>query len=173
MAFQEVASLDAEVTISLGGVNRKTGKKNPTSVEGYYLGSRTVENKKGESKIHFFQTQKGNIGVWGKTDSDRKLAGIEPGTMTRISFDKMQATPNGEMYKYKVEVDSANTIDVAGLSASTLAGDGSISSFGDGEEGGYSSDEDTSDDDQNVLPGPIRTSSKRPSAFDLLSKKKA
>lgn len=115
MAFKEVSSLDADVTVAIGGVNRKTGKKNPTSVEGYYLGSRKVESKKakdGFAQIHFLQTAKGNIGVWGKTDLDRKIVGVTVGAMIRISHTGMQATPNGEMYKFKVEVDTDNSIEI-------------------------------------------------------------
>lgn len=116
MAFKEKTSLDADVTTPIGGVNKKTGKKNPTSVEGYFLGSREVESKKsknGVAKLHFFQTSKGNLGVWGKTDMDRKLDGVAPGAMVRITHTGMQPTPNGEMYKYKVEVDEDNTIEVS------------------------------------------------------------
>lgn len=172
MSFKEVASLDAEVTISLGGVNRKTGKKNPTSIEGYYLGSRVVESKKGDSKIHFFQTSKGNVGVWGKTDSDRKLNGVTPGTMTRISFDKMQATPNGEMYKYKVEVDGDNTIDVGGISSQALV-DSATGEF-ESEDNGYSSDEDTSDDSESLPYGASNNAAERAAKVQsLLGKKKA
>lgn len=122
MGFKEVASLDADVTTAIGGKNKKTGKNNPTSLEGYYLGTRKVESKKskgGQASIHFLQTPKGNIGVWGKTDLDRKIGGVTPGAMIRVSFTGMQATPNGDMYKYKVEVDQENTIDVEGLSATS------------------------------------------------------
>lgn len=118
MAFTEVQSLDAEITIALGGTNKKTGKKNPTTAEGYYLGSRKVENKTGESSIHFLQTSKGNLGIWGKTDLDRKLTAVVPGTMVRLNFTGMQATPRGDMYKFKVEVDADNSIDVSGLASS-------------------------------------------------------
>ncbi len=122
MAFKKVLSLDAEITVALGGKDKKTGKANPTKVEGYYLGSRQVTGgKKGPSIIHFFQTPKGNIAVWGKTDSNRKLAGVTPGTMTRISFDKMKPTPNGDMYCYNVEVDDENVIDVSELAPSQEA----------------------------------------------------
>lgn len=120
MAFKAITDLSADTTISLGGTNRKTGKKNPSSVEGYYLGKRAVKDtkkKSGESYIYFFQTSAGNIGVWGKTDIDRKLGAVPLGSMTRVSFDRMVPTPNGEMYKYKVEVDAENTIEVADLSA--------------------------------------------------------
>ncbi len=120
MSFKEVQSLDADNAIALGGVNRKTGKKNATSAEGYFLGTRKVESKKsrdGYANLHFLQTPSGNLGVWGKTDMDRKLSTVTPGTMIRISHTGMQATPNGEMYKFKVEVDADNTIEVTTLTA--------------------------------------------------------
>lgn len=130
MAFQEIVSLEADQTISLGGSNRKTGKKNPNSVEGYYLGSKQVQDAKkqsGKSYIHIFQTPKGNLGVWGKTDMDRKLLNCTPGTMLRISHTGMRATKNGEMYVYKVEQDQDNTIEVAASSDSFDADDSSAS----------------------------------------------
>lgn len=115
MGFQEVTSLDADNTVALGGMNRKTGKKNPTSVEGYYLGSKKVDSKKaknGFAYIHILQTAKGNLGVWGKTDLDRKILTVTPGTMIRATHVGMQETPNGEMYKYKLEQDPDNSIPV-------------------------------------------------------------
>lgn len=116
MGFKEVQTLDADVTISIGGKNKKTGKANPTKAEGYFLGTRQVKSpkaKNGLAALHFFSTPKGNLGVWGKTDMDRKLATATPGMMVRVSFEKMVPTPNGDMYKYKVEVDETNTIEVA------------------------------------------------------------
>ena len=146
MGYSEVTSLDADTTISIGGFNKKTKKDNPTSAEGYYLGSRVVETKTGESKLHFFQTAKGNLGVWGKTDMDRKLASVTPGTMTRVSFSRMQETPKGDMYVFKVEVDGSNTIDVADLSSQTSEDTG-------GEEEAYGDGDDnvgTDPDDEDV-----------------------
>lgn len=144
MAYQEVTSLDAEVTTPIGGVNKKTGKKNPTSAEGYFLGSRKVDSKKsktGYALIHFLQTSKGNLGVWGKTDLDRKLANVIPGTMIRITHSGMQATPNGEMYKYKVEIDNDNTIEVAATND-----DAPVAQEEDSYSDSNSSFEDTEDD---------------------------
>jgi hypothetical protein len=143
MAYQEVTSLDADNVISLGGTNRKTNTKNPNRVEGFYLGTKTVKDakkKSGESYIHIFKTAKGNVGVWGKTDMDRKLSGAPLGAMTRVTFDKMRPTPNGDMYVYKVEVDSDNTIEVVGQTAS-------IESADEGSEEGYeaSGDDDGAD----------------------------
>lgn len=115
MAFQEVADLSADTTISLGGVNKKTGKANPSKVEGYYLGSKKVADKKkksGFSFIYILQNDKGNIGVWGKTDLDRKMQAAPVGAMVRITQSGMTPTPNGDMYKYQVAFDPENTITV-------------------------------------------------------------
>lgn len=118
--FKEVAALDADTTISLGGVNKKTNKKNPVTVEGYLLGAKEVadaKKKSGISYLYILSTPEGNLGVWGKTNMDKKLKGVKPGTMVRITHTGFQATPNGEMYTYKVEQDSTNVIDVDGLEA--------------------------------------------------------
>ena len=112
MGFKEVSSLDADVTIALGKKNKETGKPYPKQAEGYFLGSRIVENKRGESKLHFLQTPEGNLGLWGTTDLNRKLASVPTGTMVRITSTGTKPTPNGDMYTYKVELDSSNTIEV-------------------------------------------------------------
>lgn len=115
MAFKEVLDLETDTTTALGGINRKTGKPNPKSVEGYFIGSRQVDSPKskgGKAFLHVFETSKGKVGVWGKTDMDRKLTSAPLGAMTRVTHTGMQATKNGEMYKYKIEVDAENTIDV-------------------------------------------------------------
>jgi hypothetical protein len=142
MAFKEVADLSCENAIALGGVNKKTGKPNPKQIEGYFIGSRKVDDRKkasGFSYIHVFQTAKGNLGVWGKTDLDRKLEGIAPGTMVRATHTGMMATANGDMYKYKVETDSGNTIEVdAAPEAAATTEEGYD---GDGEESPLDADE--------------------------------
>lgn len=116
MGFKELNTLDADNTTALGGVNKKTGKTNPTKAEGYYLGSREVDSprsKTGKAKIHFLQTENGNLGVWGKTDLDRKIAQVRPGTMIRVTQSGKQEIPGkNPMYKFKVEVDETNTIYV-------------------------------------------------------------
>lgn len=158
MAFKTVLSLDADNTISLGGFNKKTKKDNPTSAEGYFLGSREVDQKNGKSMLHFLQTPKGNLGVWGKTDMNRKLANAEPGTMIRVSFTGMQDTPKGEMYKFKVEVDEDNTIEVGDLAASESQGDsGSEETVDEGEE--TTDDDNDSDTDNDADEAPAKTAS--------------
>lgn len=115
--FKEVSSLDADITTALGGINKKTGKPNPTTMTGYFIGSREVDSKMsktGKAAIHVLQTPQGNVGVWGKTDLDRKLSQVTPGSMIRITQNGKQEIPGkNPMYKFKVEVDSSDTIEVS------------------------------------------------------------
>jgi len=135
MAFEEVVSLDAAVTVSLGKLNKKTGRKDPATVEGYYLGAREVDTKLGKSSIHFFKFQPSsenkesneklaaayrslgigpgeNVGVWGTGDLNKKLKTIRVGTMTKAEFVGMTPTPKGDMRSFKVAKDKLNTIEV-------------------------------------------------------------
>jgi hypothetical protein len=127
MAFKERQSLDSDMTIALGGINKKTNKPNPTKIEGYFLGTKVVESKMsrdGTAKLHILQTSTGNVGVWGKTDMDRRLAGLQPGAMIRISYTGKQKIPGkNDMYKYKVEVDDENTIQVDSTENTLLSAD--------------------------------------------------
>ncbi len=148
MAFKTIVVLDADVTISMGGTNKKTNKKNPVRVEGYYLGSKTVADKKkksGQSYIHIFQTAKGNVGVWGKTNLDNQIINVPPGTMTRATVTGMRSTPNGDMYVFQVEVDLENTVE-APEQATIAAANNAASDDGDGQEAG-SYDSSGQDDD--------------------------
>lgn len=137
MAFKSVVALDADVTIALGGFNKKQKKENPISIEGYYLGSKTVldvKKKDGKSFIHILQTSKGNVGVWGKTDLDKKVLQVVPGTMIRATHTGMRPTPNGEMYVYNVEQDKDNTIDVVPQAMSNATSNNSVSDTDDEDE---------------------------------------
>lgn len=162
MAFKEVTDLNTDIVHSIGGTSRKTGKKNPTSIEGYYLGKREVADQKkksGKSYIYIFKTPRGNEGAWGKTDMDRKMVSAPVGTMVRITFTGMQNTTNGEMYKYRVETDSDNTIEVTEESVP----DNSVTeSF---EEQGYSDlDEDQSDNAQDVRQSDLAAATQQSAA---------
>lgn len=169
MAFKEIASLDAETTIALGGQNKKTGKKNPTSVEGYYLGSKEVDSpksKNGKAFIHILQTDKGNVGVWGKTDLDRKVRTVEAGTMVRLSFDKMTPTKNGDMYIYKVEVDSDNTTEVSSTTARSASYSEESTSYGNDEE------VEESEDDEDTRQAVALSALERKAKVEALLKSK-
>lgn len=119
MAFKEVQDLGCDATVKLGGVDKKTGKKNPTQVEGYFLGTREIDSKfsrTGKAALHVLQTPKGNVGVFGKTDLDRKMNAVTPGTMIRITQKGSVPTNKGnDMLKFTVEVDEDNRIEVGGI----------------------------------------------------------
>jgi hypothetical protein len=54
-----------------------------------------------------------NLGVWGKTDLDRKVLQVIPGAMVRITQSGTRAIPGGnDMYIFKVQQDLDNCIDV-------------------------------------------------------------
>lgn len=114
MAYEKVQDLDCETTVAVGGRDKKTGKANPKSAEGYFLGSKVTQSKYGESFLHILQTPEGNLGVWGKTDMDRKLKAVTPGTMVRITdTGKTKPSKKGnDMIVYLVEHDPDNTIEV-------------------------------------------------------------
>lgn len=123
MALTKVMDLDCDNTIAIGGKDGD-GKSNPTGVKGFYLGYRKVDTDYGEAKLHVFQTKNGNLGVWGKTDLDRKLSAVELGNYTEVTFAGMKAsTKKGRKpsYKYDVAQDSDNAIEVSGLIGANAA----------------------------------------------------
>jgi hypothetical protein len=154
MAFKPVADLSTDSAIALGGFNKKLRKDNPTTVTGYFLGSKEIDSpmsKTGKAFLHVFQTAQGNLGVWGKTDMDRKLRAATVGAMTRVTYTGQQEIKGkNPMYKYSVEVDADDVIEVT---ASTGASDTSDNSDD------YSQD---SEDDVDA-PTPPPVSAKAPS----------
>lgn len=144
MAFKQVEALDADITYSLGKLNKKTGKTDPKQAEGYYLGNREIEGGKyGKSVLHFLKTPKGNLGVWGGGDMNKKLSGVVPGTMVRITANGTRPTPRGDMKVFTVEVDSDNVLE--GYSAPGQFNESSVS-YDDGGDDVDSSNEDAEDD---------------------------
>lgn len=115
MGYQKKADLATETVIQLGGTNSKTGKANPSSVEGYYLGAKTTQSDFGEGKLHIFQTANGNVGVWGKTNSNRLLSSEHVGQMCKLVFTGMGKPQKGRKppYSYELFFDQDNSISVA------------------------------------------------------------
>lgn len=160
MSFKEVASLDTDKMVTIGGED-KSGKPNPTKIEGYFLGTKTLgPNKFNKSKndhLHVLQTKDGNTGVWGKTNLDQKMAAVNPGTMVRITFTGTRDVGKGnDMLCYKVEADAENKIDVTGLTETREA------AYHEVDE----SDDDDLDSDERALDEvpPARASAPRQAA---------
>lgn len=142
MGFEKINSLDSDVSINLGGVNKKTGKANPKSVEGYYLGTKTgIPNKYDATKpdcLHILQTDKGNVGVWGKSHLNPQMSKAIPGAMIRITFTGTRPSKKGnDQLLFSVEQDKNNNISVEDLATQ------------DSEE--YTPTQDDSDDSTESL----------------------
>lgn len=150
MGYKKVDDLNPDTVISLGGFNKKTNKKNPTEIEGYYKGSRPVPDQKkksGLSYIHVFQVSTGGeVGVWGKTDLDKKILQGKKGYMTKIECTGTKPTPNGPMYTFNVYQDDTNTIEVD-ISAPQSE------SYNDEPESAYSYEAD--DQEEQEAPEPV------------------
>lgn len=175
MAFKTVQDLDAETVTALGGKDKKTGKKNPTTAEGFYLGFRKVVSKKsktGFSNIYYLQTPEGNLGIWGKTNLDRKMVSVQPGVMIRITQSGMKETEYGPMFLFKVEQDLENTIEVSVASdnsSTEVESEGTDSTYEDED-----SDEDNDGDSDEALEASAAASAaRRAQSAALLNKGKS
>lgn len=157
MAFEKLATLDTDSAVTIGGEDKKTGKPNPESIEGYFLGTKALgPNKFNKSKtdyMHIFQTRQGNIGVWGKTHMDRQLLNVTPGTMVRVTFAGTRDVGKGnDMNCYTVEVDKDNTIEVNLSPSNTPVNSGDEADDGDSDSG---------DDSPSDEVTPVRASAPR------------
>lgn len=115
MAYKKKIDARTDNTIQLGG--EKDGIKNPTTIEGYYLGSKSVDGDYGPGKLHIFNTSEGNIGVWGKTNLNHLLSPENVGQMCLVTFTGMGKAKKGRRpaYEYSLQYDEENTIDVTGV----------------------------------------------------------
>ncbi len=155
--FVEVPDLDCSKTYAIGGVDKKSGKKNPVTATGYYIGTKQVPSKKsktGLAALHIIQTLEGNHGIWGKTNLDQKMRAVKPGQLCKIDFVGMVETENNPMYKYKVAVDQTRTIEVVDGDTSEPAAEGQEASTAaasdqsdDPEAGGDEGDDSTPPDE--------------------------
>jgi hypothetical protein len=114
MAYEDLVNIQV---VSLGGINAKTGKKNPTELEGYYLGSEQRPNKFNPEKpknFYKFQTASGDIGVYGSAGIDDALKSARIGLMTKlVSTGQVKDTGKGNPMKlFKAAQDKTNTLSV-------------------------------------------------------------
>ncbi len=141
MAYEKLTGLSTDNTVSLGKPDAKTGKTT-TQVEGYYLGSKTINTTTGESVVHVFQTSKGNLGVWGsKTLNETLVVGVR-GFMIKVDYLGKKKLAGGKtIHTYDFGIDRANKIDVADTMSAESDDDGG-GSFEETE--GNFADEDNS-----------------------------
>jgi len=121
MAYEQ---LNETQVISLGGVSQKTGKKNPTELEGYYLGSELRPNKFNPDKpknFYKFQTASGEVGIYASAGLDKIMQGARVGLMTKVTdTGKTRDVGKGNPMKiFSVAQDKTNVIDVGGSNTIT------------------------------------------------------
>jgi len=138
MAYKKKQDLSTDKTIKLGGIDEASQKPNPTSIEGYFLGTKTTpDTGYGPGQLHFFQTEEGVVGVWGKTNLNRLLTPDLAGQMVLVNFKGMGPKVKGKnrAYLYEVQHDSDNTTEVSSFSS---AEEPSSESVGSSEDEEYS-----------------------------------
>lgn len=173
MAYKKLITLDAEKVYALGGVDKKTGTKNPIQIEGYYLGK--VEQKPNRytkpgkvDYIYYFQTPRGNEGIYSKTHIDKVMKSATLGHMTKLTWVRMTDTPNGPMHTYELRGDDENTIDVSGLSQQVAA-----SSVDEDEYETETNEDETEVDDEPVRnAAPTLSAAEKKAKVDALLNRK-
>lgn len=129
MSYKKKIELESDKAINLGGDG------NPTKIEGYYLGAKTIQGGAyGPSVLHIFQTKTGNVGVWARGNLNRLLESHHAGQMCLVEFTGMrQPSKKGQRpsYQHTLSYDDTNTIDMGSIAGSS----GSTSQASDEEEG--------------------------------------
>jgi len=177
MGYEKVTDLSTDTVVKIGGLNSKTGKANPTKMEGYYLGSRTVKSENGDSTIHTFQTPKGNEGIWGTADINSKLGQVRPGTMVLVQYKEKRKLAGGKTkYVYDVMFDVENTIPVfAALNNPPVGNEDGDTGYSTGDEGSdytTGAEEDESQDEQLQALEAARRQAQAEKVKALLNKNK-
>lgn len=137
MSARTLSSRKAEGNfLTIGGVNEETGEKNPTSLEGFYGGSRTITTSNGEATVHDFRTSKGVETVWGKSDLNNKLSDENVGEFVTIKYQGKEATKFGKKYIYAVTADAENVMSLPTGETNSTGGNGGLmdAGFDDAEE---------------------------------------
>ena len=138
MAFREIQSLDAEKAVRLGDSDDAL-----ESIEGYYLGYKEIPNSLNPgkmSRLHIFTVEGKNVGVWGSSIMDRKLASVPAPSnpnnqskvayMTAVAFTGLKpATKKGyrPSKNFSVGFDDTNSVAIdTALEAGLSNGDDDI-----------------------------------------------
>lgn len=170
MAYKTKFDGSTDKTIQLGG-KKADGTPNPTSLEGYFLGSKDTQSDYGPGKLHVFQTKDGTVGVWGKSRLDNLLTSELVGQMTLVTFTGMiESSKKGRRpsYGYRVQHDEDDKTNVSGLDlnaapASTSESDEESSDYGDTNSSGQD-DNESFDEVAPVRASPPKVAASIPAA---------
>lgn len=168
MGFKEIGDVGLVV---LGGLNKKTGKKNPTQLEGYFLRTETRADRKygkGLQPYYIFLTKDGEVGVHGKTHLNRRMQRAIPGLMTLVTAtDEVLDTGKGNPMKlFKVAQDVENSIDLT-AEQSTLS---DPSNYEEVEEESYGATEEDEPAPAPAARPQVAASSNKAKLQDLMNR---
>lgn len=82
-----------------------------TSVEGTYLGVRTIPTQFGENNIYSFENDEGSFSVYGFTDLAAKMANVEFGADVRLTYngkETINSKKRGVVQIHRVRVEVAS-----------------------------------------------------------------
>lgn len=156
MAFKKKPSLDVDNVFKLGGVDKK-GKACPKQIEGFYVGSRTVEGDQGTSTIHVFQTAKGKLGIWGSKTLNTTLSADDIGYMVRVTYlGKKKLTKGRTQHMYDIEIDEDQRSEEA---ASDESEDEGLEASDESEDSEDTEDEEEVESEEDEEPAPALAAS--------------
>lgn len=119
MEWIEAPELNSSNIVKLGGKDPKTGKLNPASLEGYYLGKSSFQSKFNPNKTvwsYAFQTATGIKGLIGVGNLDRKMNDdsiVQLGRKVLVTFTGTVDTGKGNpMNTFSVKSKPHDVIDV-------------------------------------------------------------
>lgn len=157
MAFKKKPSLDVDNVFKLGGVDKK-GKACPKQIEGFYVGSRTVEGDQGTSTIHVFQTSKGKVGIWGSKTLNTTLSAEDAGYMIRVTYlGKKKLTKGRTQHMYDIEIDEDQRSEEA--AADTEEGEEGLEASDESEDSEDTEDEEEAEEDEEPAAPALAASS--------------
>lgn len=168
MPYEELGSVD---TVSLGGSDTKTGKANPTQIEGYLVSVEQRPNKFNPSKpqnFYIFKTKSGLKGVFAKAGIDSVLKGAQLGAMTKlISTGETKDTGKGfPMKVFKAYQDKTNTVDT-GLYAAAASNDDESEDTGNEEYDSSSESDESQEEAPPARPTKPAQAAKSPTAESI------
>lgn len=170
MARKKVIDLNADSTIKFG--RQEGALRKGSTFEGYYIGGKTVQSSMGPSQLHVFQTDEGNVGVWGSAQLNAKLQGLQ-GMKTFIKFVNEIKVPKGTMKVFEVEYDDEDTIDVASTQVNFQQGDEPESEEAEEETEAASEEEEVPAEEEEEAPAPAPAPKKALPQASVTQKPKA
>lgn len=163
MAFKRYDDAQPDSWVTVGGISKKTGKKNPSTQTGYYLGRTVGKNQFDEDKdkvTFMVKTDRGVVGVNGNSNLIRRMDAAERnfksaegksplGASVVITCTGEQPSKKGNPMKlFDVQFDADDMIEVqsAGPISATEDDGGYVADTEDQDGSTYSDDNEDDED---------------------------